>query len=456
MRDKNHIQNALYWGVHPCTEASCFPSTRPRTVRGKLMTPRCSRKFFPSERTFCVCIIVLGRKICQLCQTIHKPQYVMFSWTNVVPTAVACKLMRGASIQPQWPIQMPHQHLKSQQTWNRRSHHYRNTSVHMLDNIFWWEFWSHFHNFINWFTSSIPNFPPLPPRWVSALCVQRLQPLKHEASGKQKHQTFQQRCQYQFNLWSVIHGPTWSILLDVKKTSFSSSQAVESEVCFLSNVTNHNVKKHHHLCLAQQSSCPCGLYYKYTIIYTSYHHPKPIGVQSQTSKMPVHFNAATVHCFPHVVLSVATSPKYSTNDTQIPLGLISSSCFVLYIVSKAKLRNFEKTESTRLILRENSNSFHWKQQLTYLFGTTSPPPEHRLSNDLFKFQDILWLLCKKRVSTRPKPTNSGTWSFSKPVASPPSCTCTLQRGCMGSMNQLENTSTSCKMDHKQNLDKRIA
>lgn len=150
--------------------------------------------------------------------------------------------MRGASIQPQWPIKMPHQHLKSQQTWNCRSHLYRNTSVHMLDNIFWWEFWSHFHNFINWFTSSIPNFPPLPPRWVSALCVQRLQPLKHEASGKQKHQTFQQRGQYQFNLWSVIHGPTWSVLLDVNKTSFSSSQAVESEVCRLSNVTNHNVK----------------------------------------------------------------------------------------------------------------------------------------------------------------------------------------------------------------------
>lgn len=31
--------------VHPCTEASGFPSTRPRTVRGKLMTPRCSQSF---------------------------------------------------------------------------------------------------------------------------------------------------------------------------------------------------------------------------------------------------------------------------------------------------------------------------------------------------------------------------------------------------------------------------
>lgn len=31
--------------VHPCTEASGFPCTRPRTVRGKLMTPRCSQSF---------------------------------------------------------------------------------------------------------------------------------------------------------------------------------------------------------------------------------------------------------------------------------------------------------------------------------------------------------------------------------------------------------------------------
>ena len=33
----------------------------------------------PSERIFCVSIIVLSRKICQLCQPIDKPHYVIFS-----------------------------------------------------------------------------------------------------------------------------------------------------------------------------------------------------------------------------------------------------------------------------------------------------------------------------------------------------------------------------------------
>ena len=195
----------------------------------------------------------------------------------------------------------------------------------------------------------------------------------------------------------------------------------------------------------------CHTYnYKYTIIYT--HHTTIRSPSAFSPKpLPVHFKL-------HVVLSVATSPKYSTNDTQIPLGVISCSCFVLYIVSKPKLRNFEKTRKHKTDPERELKLFPLvSQQLTCLFGMTSPPPEHRLSNDLFKFQDILWLLCKPRVSTRPKRTNSGTWSFSKPVASPPSCTCTLLRGCMGSMNQLENTSISCKMDQKQNLDyKRIA
>ena len=55
----------------------------------------------------------------------------------------------------------------------------------------------------------------------------------------------------------------------------------------------------------------CHTYnYKYTIIYT--HHTTIRSPSAFSPKpLPVHFKL-------HVVLSVATSPKYSTNDTQIP------------------------------------------------------------------------------------------------------------------------------------------
>ena len=100
--------------------------------------------------------------------------------------------------------------------------------------------------------------------------------------------------------------------------------------------------------------------------------------QSQTSKMPVHFNAKKRSIFSRTSsCRWYTKPKYSTNDTRSYLwGWICSSCFVLYIVSKAKWRNFEKTRvctGPRLILRENSNFFHWFRSNWHVFFARPPP-----------------------------------------------------------------------------------
>ncbi len=112
--------------------------------------------------------------------------------------------------------------------------------------------------------------------------------------------------------------------------------------------------------------------------------------------------------------------RWYTN-TIIRLQVIN---FVLYIISKAN-SNIEQT--LHKTDPESSNSFHCMQQLTCIFWHALPPHHRRMDypNDLFKLAILIF--CEEQVSTRPKPTNSGTWTFSKLVASPPSCTCILHR-----------------------------
>ena len=119
-----------------------------------------------------------------------------------------------------------------------------------------------------------------------------------------------------FRLWNTLH---WKSPSNVCVGHYNISYILyEKSYVVIYNQTlfiichKHSIHNHRH----KMSYIELQIY---NYIYTSYHDPKPIGVQSRASKMPVHFNAATVHFFPHVVLSVATSPKYSTYDTQIPL-----------------------------------------------------------------------------------------------------------------------------------------
>lgn len=61
------------------------------------------------------------------------------------------------------------------------------------------------------------------------------------------------------------------------------------------------------------------------------------------------------------------------------------------------------------------------------FWHALPPPHRRIDYPMTCSNLQPWDIFCEQLSTRPKPTNSGTWTFSKLVASPPSCTCILHR-----------------------------